>query len=179
MSSDAISTDDILKTLRIISRVLQNDLQREIVLKILQAVCTSRFLDTHLVSLIQSLPSFLETTVIEAVEFIHQLLSRVCLTLPSYASNGYLLLTALNSMPSILEVLARNKPSLAEAMTGLLVDCQRCMSMIQVLGQKRKNKARTNRGPNEDDDTPPDDFADLPIFPTARDMDWKENIFLR
>ena len=53
------------------------------------------------------------------------------------------------------------------------------MKMLYEAGKKRGNAARVNRGRNEDDDIPPDDFAELPIFPNARDMDWTEKIFLR
>ena len=179
LSSDSISADDVQKTLRILSRVLQNDLQREIVLRILQVVCTSRFLDTHLIFLIHRLPSFPESTVIETVEFIQKLLSKVCLTLPSYASKGYLLLLALTGMPSIVEIMARSRSSLADELKELLDECQRCMKMLHEAGQRRGNAARVNRGRNEDDDIPPDDFAELPIFPNARDMEWAEKIFLR
>ena len=82
-------------------------------------------------------------------------------------------------MSSIVEIMARRKPSLANELKELLVECQRCTKMLHEAGKKRGNAARVSRGPDEDDDIPPDDFAELPIFPNARDMDWTEKIFLR
>lgn len=183
MSLDSMSTEDAMNTLKILSRVVQCDLQRESVLKVLQVVCTSRFLDAHLVSLIQSLPSCLEfgsqNRVTEAIEFIHQLLTQVCLKLPSYGSRAYLLLAVLNNTHDIVELLERRKPRLAEDLKGLAEECQQCMKRLQDTAQKTENRARFNRGPNDDDDSPPDDFSQLPVFPSARDMDSTERIFLR
>ena len=183
MLSDFMSEEDTTNALKILSRVVQNDIQRESVLKVLQAVCTSRFLDYHLVSLIQNLASSLlafgsQNKVIETVEFIHQLLSKVCLKLPSYSSKCYLLLTLLQSM-NIIPVIAGKRRNLAESVKELDEECQRCMKMMQDTAQKKDTGTRFNRGPNEDDDIPPDDFSQLPIFPSVRDMDCTEKIFLR
>jgi len=177
MLSDFMSEEDTTNALKILSRVVQNDIQRESVLKVLHVVCTSRFLDSHLVSLIQNLaPS--QNKVIEIVEFIHQLLSKVCLKLPSYSSKCYLLLTLLQSM-NIIPVIAGKRPNLAESVKELGEECQRCMKMMQDTARTKDTRTRFNRGPNEDDDIPPDDFSQLPIFPSARDMDCTEKIFLR
>ena len=183
MSSDSMSPDEAMKTLKMLSRVVQNDLQRASVLKVLQAVCTSHFLDTHLVSLIQKLPSYLQfgsqSKVVETVEFIQQLVSEVCRKLPSYSSRCFLLLTLLASTPGIVVELERSKPSLADGLTKLTEECQSCMTMLYDEGQSKESRARFRRGPNADDDLPPDDFAQLPVFPSAQDMDWTEQIFLR
>lgn len=177
-----MSDEDTTNALKILSRVVQNDIQRGSVLKVLQIVCRSRFLDCHLVSLIQnlasSLPKFGSHNVIETVEFIHQLLSKVCLKLPSYSSKCYLLLTLLQNM-NIIPVIAGKRPNLAESVKELDEECQRCMKMMQDTAQKKENRSRFNRGPNEDDDIPPDDFSQLPVFPSAQDMDCTEKIFLR
>ncbi|XP_070191480.1 NFX1-type zinc finger-containing protein 1-like [Littorina saxatilis] len=183
LSDTFMSPDDSISVLKILGRVVQNDLHRESVLLVLQAVCTSHFLDTHLLNLIQKLPSFLEfgseRKVIETLQLLLQLLSNICLKLPSYASRGYLLLTVLNTLVDIQELLRRQEPGLAEDLENMSRECQDCMKSSFDTGQRRVDGTRRRRGPNEDDETPPDDFALLPIFPSAKDMDWSENIFLR
>lgn len=182
LCAESLSTDDTVLVLQILSRVVQNDLQRESVLKVLHVVCTSRFLDTHLTSLIQiGLPSMLrsEGLVIDAVELVHQLLSQICLKLPSNASKPFLLLTGLSAVPSVVSLLERKKPRLAESVKELLEESRRCMTRLHHSGQKKARRAKVRRGPNDDDEIPPEDFTELPVFPSYKDMDWTEKIFLR
>ncbi|KAK7114307.1 NFX1-type zinc finger-containing protein 1-like [Littorina saxatilis] len=174
LAAEFMSSGDIVSTLEVLSRVLQNDLQREIVRKVLQAVCTSRFLDTHLTALIiQNMSSFPDTEVVEVVGLLHQLLFQVCRRLPSYSSKCYLLLTALTTMQNVVRTLEENKPTLAEGVRELLGECQQMMKMVLEGGKKKHSPA------SEDDQLPPEDFDQLPIFPSARDMDWNEKLFLR
>ena len=182
LGAESMSSDDTTAVLQILSRVVQNDLQRESVLKILQVVCTSRFLDTHLTSLVQiGLPSMLgsENQVLEVVELILQLLSHVCLKLPSNASKPFLLLTFLSAVPNVVRLLERRRPSLAESLKEQRAECQQCLTMLHYSGQKKEHKTRVRRGPNDDDEIPPEDFTELPVFPSYKDMDWTEKIFLR
>ncbi|KAL8616358.1 hypothetical protein ACOMHN_032212 [Nucella lapillus] len=183
VQQECMTTDDTVKTLKVLSRVLHNDLQREIVLKILQVVCSSRFLDNHLTSLFQHLSTQAEfgasLAVVEIVEGIHQLLNQILLKLPSFVSKGILLLSALTSMADIVRLLEQHRPSLVEDLAQLLKESQECMKNFQASGERRENRVREKRGPNEDDDIPPDDFTDLPIFPSLTDMEWNQNIFLR
>nr|KAG5707168.1 hypothetical protein BaRGS_017852 [Batillaria attramentaria] len=53
------------------------------------------------------------------------------------------------------------------------------MTMMHDVSQRQETGARSKRGPNEDDEIPPEDFNTLPIFPEGRDMDWSEKPFLR
>ncbi|KAL8616355.1 hypothetical protein ACOMHN_032209 [Nucella lapillus] len=183
VQQECMTTDDTVKTLKVLSRVLHNDLQREIVLKILQVVCSSRFLDNHLTSLFQHLSSQAafgaSLAVVEIVEGIHQLLNQILLKLPSFVSKGILLLSVLTSMADIVRLLDQHRPSLVEDLTQLLKESQECMKNFQASGERRENRGREKRGPNEDDDIPPDDFTDLPIFPSLKDMEWNQNLFLR
>ena len=182
LCAESLSTDDTVSVLQILSRVVQNDLQRESVLKVLHVVCTTHFLDTHLTSLIQiGLPSMLrsEGMVVEIVELVHQLLSQICLKLPSNASKPFLLLTGLSAVPSVVSLLERKKPRLAESVKELLEESRRCMAQLHHSGQKKAQRAKVRRGPNDDDEIPPEDFTELPVFPSYKDMDWTEKIFLR
>ncbi|XP_076448801.1 NFX1-type zinc finger-containing protein 1-like isoform X2 [Babylonia areolata] len=185
MNDEFMSMDHAMKTLKVLSLVIQNNLQRGVVLKIMQIVCTSRFLTTPLMSLIQHLSSYVGTRdaskVTEVVESIHQVLTQVCLKLPSYASKGVNLLCILNTKTDIIQLLEQQKPELAEGLKELLQECQRCMNSPQSGGEGRGTgqRRRERKGPNDDDDIPPDDFAQLSIFPSPQDMEWNKNFFLR
>lgn len=184
-----LSSEMTVKTLKILSQVIQNDIQRESVLKVLQVVSTSPFLSSHLVSLIEELETemenfgFGEDKITKTVEYINMLLSQIVLKLPSSSSKVYLLLVLIRSKSHIMEMLQRKNPSLAENLRQLADETSTKMKLCKEEEQSKnrdQGKAgRHRRDPNEDDEVPPEDFDKLPIFPSPQDMDWSERIFLR
>ncbi|KAK7497641.1 hypothetical protein BaRGS_00011036, partial [Batillaria attramentaria] len=179
---------DATKLLKILEKVVSSDLHRESVQNILVTTCTSYFLDTHLTNLITHLRSNMDLDVLfdskveetaETIQRMHLLLTHVCRKLPSYASKGSLLLTFLNSQHHIISFLRQHRPSLEKDLQDLKEECDRAMTMMHDVSQRQETGARSKRGPNEDDEIPPEDFNTLPIFPEGRDMDWSEKPFLR
>ena len=172
----------IIDVLKLLSKASDCHFHGESVGKIVQAVCTSSLMDVHLTTLIHKLQDadMHEEEVVEAVELIHSLLSTICRKRPSYASKAFLLLTALTSgQPTVTAILRRKKPSLEEGLKDLLAESNSCMNMVSGGSARKMKKSRFRRGPNEDDETPPEDFWKLPIFPGDRDMEWSDKPFLR
>ena len=173
----------IIDVLKLLSKASDCHFHGESVGKILQVVCTSSLMDVHLTTLIQKLQDadMHEEEVVEAVELIHSLLSTICRKRPSYASKASLLLTALTSgQPTVTAILRRKKPSLEEGLKDLLAESNSCMNMVSGgRARKMKERSRFRGGPSEDDETPPEDFWKLPIFPVDRDMEWSDKPFLR
>ncbi|KAK7497642.1 hypothetical protein BaRGS_00011037, partial [Batillaria attramentaria] len=179
---------DATKLLKILEKVVSSDLHRESVQNILVTICTSHFLDTHLINLITHLRSNMDLDFLfdskvketaETIQRMHLLLTHVCRKLPSYASKGSLLLSFLNCQQHIISFLRQHRPSLEKDLQDLKEDCDRAMTMMHDVSQRQERGARRKRGPNEDDEIPPEDFNTLPIFPEGRDMDWSEKPFLR
>lgn len=181
LNSKYLQPQVIIDVLRLLSRASDCQFHGESVGKILQAVCSSSLMDLHLTTVIRKLQEsdMDEEEVVKVVELIHSLLSSICRKRPSYASKVFLVLTTLTTgQPKVTAVLRKNKPSLENDLKDLLSESDSCMKMLNSGGRK-KERFRFRRGPNEDDETPPEDFVKLPIFPGDRDMEWSDKPFLR
>ncbi|PVD21340.1 hypothetical protein C0Q70_19513 [Pomacea canaliculata] len=111
------------------------------------------------------------------VEMTCKLISHICSRLPTYASKGYLLLMSLTCQTGVMAAVRKNQV-LENEVKDLMSRCQKIMKMAQDPVEKRQSSRKT-MGPNEDDETPPEDFTELSIFPTGQDMEWNEKPFLR
>lgn len=186
VKSKSISTDETSEVLRILWTILDCEMHRESVLKILQVVCNSLFLSTHLSNMLLKLESlhtdglFSEEQlkkVQQNVEMMCELISHICSRLPTHASKCYLLLTSLSSYTTVMSAV-RTKTGLEEEVKNLMSTCQKTMKMAQDSAE-RKQQTRRVIGRNQDYEIPPDDFSELSIFPTVQDMEWNERPFLR
>nr|KAG5707451.1 hypothetical protein BaRGS_011955 [Batillaria attramentaria] len=181
LDSDAVSPADATTVLRALSKVTKSEFHEESVLKILQTVCASRFLDSHLPSLINHLSiSGVDQGIrpVEVVEMIHQLVSSITRRLPSFASKGSLLLSYISQAHKVMSTLRSWKPGLEDSLMELKEECERCTKMVQSASQQ-KQQAKVKQRPNQDDETPPESYIFLPILPSWHDMDWTEKPFLR
>ncbi|KAK7498029.1 hypothetical protein BaRGS_00010617, partial [Batillaria attramentaria] len=186
LGSSVVCLEESKQLLRTITSACASTDQKEAVLNILQTVCSSRFLDSHLTVLISKLvvqPDLKSNAhsnaagdVIEVVEMIQQLITQVCQTLPSHASKCSLLLTYLLQTKKVMSVLRTSKPSLDEDLRDLQEECERCVSMVQ---SQHRALARRRNEPHEDDAVPPDDFSQLSVIPDDRDVDCARKPFLR
>lgn len=169
-----------INVLKILNQVSTCEIHSNNVHKIFQKVCLSKFIDNHLGLVIRELqnPDTPGGKVVEVVEMIHDFLSTVCQDHPSYASKAYMPLSALTNQPKIAGILSNNKPSLEDDLKKLLAQVDDCINMLRD-AVHTKEKPRLRRGLKEDDEIPPEDFVDLPIFPEDRDMEWSEKPFLR
>nr|KAG5707206.1 hypothetical protein BaRGS_017890 [Batillaria attramentaria] len=87
--------------------------------------------------------------------------------LQPFASKGLLLISAVQNVRHVVTGL------------GMVVDVQRVKAQCETCISALQRQARARRGPNDDEEIPPEDFTELPIFPSVRDMDWTEDHFLR
>ena len=180
INTDYLPPEVSISVLKILNQVSSCEFQGGNAYKIVQKVCTSRFIDTHLALVIRELQSsdMSEERVVEVVEMIHIFLSTICLKHPSYASKAFLPLSVLTTHAKITTILKKSKPILEDDLKKLLAESNDCMEMLHK-AVHTKDKSRFRRGFNEDDETPPEDFVKLPIFPEDRDMEWSEKPFLR
>nr|KAG5707448.1 hypothetical protein BaRGS_011952 [Batillaria attramentaria] len=184
-----VSLADSRKLLQIVTRAIAVTERRNDVLEIIQVICSSRYLDSHIPCLITKLAAESETksladwntsadnkeVVTEAVEMIHMLVTRICATLPSYASKCSLLLTEL-LQNKVMSVVRNNRPNLEEDLRAMQDESERVAGMVQT---QPRSACRRTRGPDDEDAVPPEDFTHLPLIPDNRDLDWTKKPFLR
>lgn len=186
MKSDYMTHDDTLNLLKVLAKIMNCELHRGSVLKILNAVCAHRFLDTHIPHLLRKLDDenslfTFENKILEVIKLIHTLLSNICQKVPSFSTKAFLILTVFSTLRNFVNVLASDS-ALQEENKQLLEECTHCCRLSRETSERNALARRGGRfgpGTNEDEELPPEDFAELSIFPGDNKMDLTDFAFLR